>query len=83
MVAGAWLGMALSFAQRTEAHVEEVYYWEYAVPLEYGEREMLNEENQTSLFPIFSECNKRKGVNFFFGIIYFLMLFFVYDFPVF
>lgn len=36
-----------------------------------------------SLFPIFSECNKRKGVNFFFGIIYFFMLFFVYYFPVF
>ena len=36
-----------------------------------------------SLFPIFSECNKRKGVNFFFCIIYFFMLLFVYHFPVF
>ena len=36
-----------------------------------------------SLFPIFSECNKRKGVNFFFCIIYFFILFFIYDFPVF
>lgn len=34
-------------------------------------------------FLFFSECNKRKGVNFFFGIIYFFMLFFVYYFPVF
>lgn len=35
------------------------------------------------LFSVFSECNKRKGVNFFFCIIYFFMLFFVYYFPVF
>ena len=26
-VAGAWFGMALSLAERTEEHVEEIYYW--------------------------------------------------------
>lgn len=27
LVAGAWFGMALSLAERTEEHVEEIYYW--------------------------------------------------------
>lgn len=39
--------MAVSFAERTEAYVETIYYWEYVVSLEYAEREMLNEENKT------------------------------------
>lgn len=78
-----WQDHGLEWLYRLLKEPKRIYYWECAVPLEYGEREMLNEENQTSLFPIFSECNKRKGVNFFFYIIYFFMLFFVYDFPVF
>ena len=42
MVAASWLGMAVSSAEGAEAHVETIYYWQCAVPLEYAEREMLN-----------------------------------------
>ena len=37
--------MAVSFDEGTEAYVEEIYYRQCAVSLEYAEREMLNEEN--------------------------------------
>ena len=40
MVAGAWIGMALSLVERAETHVEKIYYWKCTVPLEHDERVM-------------------------------------------
>ena len=52
VVAASWLGMAVSSAEGTEAHVETIYYWQCAVPLEYAEREMLNVELKDSVTDI-------------------------------
>lgn len=45
--------MAVSFAERTEAYVAPIHHRQCAVPLEYGEREMLNVELKDSLTDIY------------------------------
>lgn len=53
MVAASRTGVALPTAEGTEAYVAPIHHRQHAVPLEYGEREMLNVELKDSLTDIY------------------------------
>lgn len=53
MVAASRSGVALPTTEGAEAHVASIHHRQHAVPLEYGEREMLNVELKDSLTDIY------------------------------